>query len=296
MKDDSTMQETAIAKDTPAARTFDLISMYPGAIEGGVEQIIVDIVPAIAEREDVRAWAFERSNTPVPVVALLLDLEPGAIEDIVDTCEEMLSSSLRDDPRFALRQLVETTARASHGADVPWGVNHTRTALSGQDEKVVRQIALEQAVSQLALRILTNVRALQWDRKTVAPTLLHQLLGLSHDREADIGHHAYGIMQALLHENPNGEALIRQFRMKAHQLSKSETRILLDGSSAEAFRDQLADAFVELKAAIGTHERAGDPLFFASIWRRLAAGIGFSEIEAAYIACLTSTAANDGSL
>jgi hypothetical protein len=295
MRSNENIQEKIIPMDKSAAHTFDLISMYPGAIEGGIEQIIVDIIPAIVKRDDVRAWAFERGNKPVPVVTLLLDLEQGALEDVVDTCEEMLSSSLRDEPRFALRQLVETTTRMPLGADVPWGVNHTQSNLSNQDDKVARQVTLEQAVSNLALRVLTNVRAMEWDRKTIAPTLLHSLLRLGQNQCADVTHDAYGVMQALLDGNPSGEALIRQYRIKARQLSQSEVSILLNGSAAEVFHDQLVEAFGELRAAIELHDKIGDVIFLTSIWRRLAAGLGFLDIEAAYIACLTSTAANSDS-
>jgi len=269
----------------PAA-PLDLVLLYPGAVEGGADQIIVDLLPQVVRRPDVAAWAFERTVEPVPVVALLLDAPADALSDIVDTCEELLSSQLRDEPALAMQPLVEMPGRGGRQAEMPWGVRHSRIDGMAGAEGIRARIHLEQAISTVAMDVLDNVRSRCWDRKSIAPSLLAGLLGRVCQR-GDSASVAYSIMQHLLGADPSAEQLTRQFRMNAHKLAKAQVPVLLQGAAMAEF---VTETRPSLDALAGAVRDQGEATQLAMVWQRLAAAVGFTSVEAAYIACLLSSA------
>lgn len=287
------MHASAEAPITPSpARMLDLVLLYPGAIEGGADQIIIDLLPEVLRRHEVKGWAFERTLVPVPVVALLLDVEAGAVPDIVDDCEEILSSRLHDQPQLAMQPLVDMPGRSARSSDIPWGVRHSRIDASARMGDLASYLVREQAMSAVVMSILSNVRARQWDRKTIAPTLLAELLARSRG-EQHVAAHAYAVMQRLLADEPAGETLTRQFRINAHKLATASVPILLDGAIREQFLAEVGESIDTVSRAPEV-QTATDPLpGLADVWKRMAGGLGFSAVEAAYIACLVSTTGRD---
>lgn len=268
-----------------AARNLDLVLLYPGAIEGGVDQIIIDLVPDVVRRPGVKAWAFERSAEPVPVIALLLDVEAGALADIVDDCEDMLSSRLTDEPALVMQSLVDMPGRAV-SENLPWGVRQSTIDAAAGAAKLRQQLAQEQAISEVVLAVVRNVRTRGWDRKSVAPTLMAQLLQRVVG-EGQVAADAFRVMQHLLTGHPASEALTRQFRMNAHKLVKANVGILLQGAPLEQFTAEINTA-MNLVSSTVPRDSASDISVLAAVWRRMAGGIGFSVVEAAYIACLVA--------
>jgi hypothetical protein len=243
-------------------------------------------VPEVVRRGDVRAWAFERTMEPVPVVALLLDADDGAMADIVDVCEDMLSSRLLDEPALVMQPLVDMPGRAANG-NLPWGVRHSRVDATNA-AKLRQHLDQEQAISEVVLSVVRNVRALHWDRKTIAPNLLAGVLkGVV--GEAQLHTDAFRIMQQLLLEHPANESLTRQFRMNAHKLVKAGVPILLEGESLDEFVAELGVPMEHLGASLASRNIKDDITVLAAVWKRLAAGIGFSAVEAAYLACLVAS-------
>lgn len=265
---------------------LDLVLLYPGAVEGGADQIIVDLLPQLVSRPGVAAWAFERTIEPVPVVALLLDVEGEALPDIVDECEELLSSQLQDDPGLAMQPLVEMPGRGRRQADMPWGVRHSRVESTAGAEGMRARMHLEQTISTVATKVLDNVRSRHWDRKSIAPTLLAELLARVCRRE-DLAGAAYSIMQHLLAAEPSAEPLTRQFRINAHKLAKERVPILLEGDVKADFDLEVGPSLQVLAAKLGEQTDATQQ---AVVWQRLAAAVGFTAVEAAYLACLASSA------
>jgi hypothetical protein len=281
------MHAAQSTQDTSTA-SLDLVLLYPGAIEGGSDQIIIDVLPQVVSRPQVAAWAFERTLDPVPVVALLLDVQADALSDIVDSCEDLLSSQVRDEPALAMQPLVETPGRGRGQSDVPLGVRHSRIDSAGGAQNLRAKISLEQAISTVAMSVLSNVRRRRWDRKTIAPSLLTGLLDRLGQREESASA-AYAVMQQILAADPNAEALTRQFRMNAHKLGKLQVPVLLEGAPLEEFEAETGAVLDALAAAVRAPTHAGEAVQRAMVWQRLAAGIGFAAVEAAYIACLASS-------
>ncbi len=273
---------------------FDIIAIYPGAIEGGSEQVIAELLPDLVDRPGVAAWAFERALEPVPMIALYLNLSTECHEDIVEHCEDVLSSDFQDKPHLAMLPLIEMPNQENLEADIPWGVTHTQSTLSSEVGEVSSYWALGQAISSIAIRIVSNIRDEGWDRKTIAPTILAELLGRLDGTET-VETAAHFVMQAILADDPNAASLTRQFRMKAHQLAQSDVPILLTDKMLNNVVDGLSVEFDGLVGEVKKIEKGAEPDlgFRAFIWRRLATCIGFSPVEAAYLACLTSTSAGE---
>jgi hypothetical protein len=278
--------------ESDADGRFDLISLYPGRIQGGCEQLVIDLLPRIVALDGVRAWTFDRGFEPAPMIALLLDLDVGVLDDIMDTCEETLSSSLREEPGLTLWPLVEVPNTMPAGGHAPWGVYHSRIPLAvGSAERADAYLALEQAIGETAMRLLTHVREASWDRKSLAPRLLSRLLELSGVGE-QAGVLAFDCMRILLTDHPRSEALTRQFRSNAHRLSRGGVNILEQGPGnfEAAMHELLASLASTLRVYSGTPAASA----VASVWRRLSGAIGFNPVEAAYIACLTACALGEG--
>lgn len=270
----------------PAERTFDMLSLSPGAIEGGAEQIIAKVIPAAVRQSGVSAWSFERGPASAPAIHLLLDVAADELAEVVEVCEDMIASELKDEPRLVLRPLVEIAERRGDH-EVGCGVGHRSVTLPDEVGDLGRFWALEQSSSALAQAILAGVREQGWDRKSLAPSLLDDYIVAISGPEG-LGPRIYAIMQALLSSDPRSEVLTRQFRENAHRLKSGG-----DISGAGAFTDELGSlkgAIDAAAAAAKDYDAAEDPAFQAELWRRLASRIGFSQVEAAYIACLASTA------
>ncbi|WP_338844657.1 hypothetical protein V8J88_13515 [Massilia sp. W12] len=275
------------SENQPAIRDLDMVLLYPGAIDGGAEQVIIGLIPEVVQRPEVTAWAFERTLEPVPVVALLLDVEADALADVVDLCEDWLSSRLVDDPVLVMPPLVDMPSSGSR-ENLPWGVRQSKINAAAGAGKLRQHIAQEQAICELALAVLSNVRDNAWDRKTIAPTLLYTIL--QHVAgEAQVATVAYQMMQHLLSEHPAKETLIRQFRMNAHKLVKADVQILLQGATHDEFQSALSTQLDKLKSIMVAQDVAGNNAFVSAFWKRLAGSIGFTAVEAAYLACLVAS-------
>lgn len=269
------------------AKPCDLLTLSAGAIEGGVEQIIASVIPAAVGQPGVAAWSFERTTVPATAVQLVLDVDPAALDDVVETCEDMISSDLKERLDLVLRPLVEVPVRSEPQQDFAWGVHHRSFALPGTEEDQARFWALEQSSSALGQAIVAGAVEQGWDRKAMGPALLDRLLSAAAGSDGAAAR-SYAVMQALLAGHPHSEALTRQFRSNAHRLGTAG-QIRLGGevdTSLSAVEGELA----ALAAAAREHLDLAQPAMLAEVWRRLCGRIGFSAVEAAYLACLASTA------
>lgn len=280
------MNAHATTADAPA-RDCDLLTLSAGAIEGGVEQIIASVIPAAVNRPGVVAWSFERTLAPATAVQLIVDVEPSALDDVIETCEDMISSSLEDNLGLVMRPLVEVPFRPEPNQDFAWGVHHRTFMLPGTGEDQGRFWALEQSSSVLAQAIVAGAAVKGWDRKAIGPALLDRLTAAAAGRDGASAR-SYAIMQALLAGHSSVEVLTRQFRANAHRLGASG-QIPLTGE-ADAPLAAVDGELAALAAAARHHVDVAQPAMLAEIWRRLCGRIGFSAIEAAYLACLASTA------
>lgn len=278
-----------------ASEWLDVLMLFPGAVDGGADQIIMDIVPGIVERTPIRRWAIERTIGPIPMVALLLDVSADSLPDIVDDCEEAMSSVLRDEPGLVMQSLVEVRRDSRAAAELPTGVRLARIE-AGTDARRLRDaLPVQQAIGVLVRTILEGVRDGHWDRKAIAPTLLVSLLSRVAGEEstscvAILEDHATALMHGLLADHPSHDATIRQFRENAQRLIACGTPILLNAGDRKALETAIGAELHDLTQALTTSSKAAGSLDLVPVWRSLAGGIGFTPVESAYLAILASSA------
>ena len=280
---------TSAYQPSPKPFPYDLLSIHPGALVGGAEQIVADLVPQIAALDEVLSYGLTRSNRPVPVVHLFLRIAPDAAASVVEHVEDLLESSLHDEPRFAMYPLVECSSSPPATSGSPRAVQFTPGAAVTPQLLLSQDLQLERVHAQLAAILLGLVRDEGWDRKSIAPTLLQWVLEACSDvRSQQIA--AYEIMRSILRSHPEREQIIRQLRRNASRLVKAGVPIRLEGAARSALYRALDPCRDGIRLALSSHAQSLPGAALASAWEGLVACLGFEGIEAAYLACLLSSA------
>ncbi len=271
-----------------------VISLSSGVIEGGCEQVAMNIVPKTLKRDDVIIWNFNRGINATPIIHVYLRVkDTEVIDDIVDEYEEAIATELDDDYSLRLQRLVELTEVNDRSSEHPLGVRSDVLDNINDQEYFDQWQMIDHIISQMIIHLFKQVKHAGLDRKTQAPHLLYAFLKNFIEPE-QISIRSNQFVQMLLTDHPKKQMLEKKIKQTVFQLNKDGLNFL-DKAEDEISNDeimigQITEITNLMKLA---SENNGLEDIDLNVWKSSVNKLGFSDVEAAYISAMVSVSSKE---
>ena len=271
-----------------------VVSLSSGVIEGGCEQVAMDIIPKALLSNDVIIWNFNRGINAAPIIQVYLRVtDRKIVDEIVDEFEEAIATELDDDFSLSLQRLVEITDSDNNQVEHPLGVRSDVLNNIENQAKFDQWQVIDHAISKAIIVLLKLVREEGLDRKTQAPYLLYSLLK-NFINQDQISARSNQLVQMLLINHPKKVIIEKKFKQMVFKLFKDGVDFLDGESDLISTNENLMKYIVKITSLMKRAEKSGEiEDADLNVWKSFMNKLGFTEVETAYISSMVSIAARE---